>query len=139
MNEQEMRDELSRLRMQVKELQGRGTELLNEGRMWKLRFKAAHTLLRAVLLEDPFKRFLNRIYPEDEMSRTTALDGVAEVAARVDLLEKDAWTKAGGLAREFVQAADWAERAHDLENATLDKAVEFVRDWRVKFKAALGD
>lgn len=136
MNEQEMRAEIERLRMQVKDLQGRGTELLNEGRMWKLRYKSAHTLLRAALLEDPFKRFLNRIYPEDEMSRTTVLDGIAEVAARVDLLEKDAWTKAGGVAREFVAEAD---RLLDSEDAPREDIGCYIERWRDKFKAALGD
>lgn len=123
----------------VEELLVENTKLLDEARGWKLRFKAAQALLRLVLVEDPLKRFLSRVHPEDEMNRELVVQQTDELWRRVDVLEHDYWGRAAEETRLFLAALADQHIIEGVEDGSLahEKLVEFLTEWRRRLKAVL--
>lgn len=107
----------------VDELLARGTTLQNECRMWKARAIAAGEVLMVLAVETPIlHRMVGHGVTEDEVREVgyNALD----VHERIDLLERDAWTRAAQVARQMVSAYDHGDVGPD----DLDKWVGKLRE-----------
>lgn len=70
------------------QIQARCTELRDEACSLRHRLEAAETLLHHVLVDWPIRRLL----PEDAIDISEKAFAIQKVFARIQLLEKDAWT-----------------------------------------------
>lgn len=130
--------ELLILRVQVKDLQTRNSELLEESRFYKKLYVHARTFLQSVLLDSPLAARLhgagevNDKVTGDGISRTL-LAGTKIAFERLEQLEKDVNTNAAYYAREFIK------QSRDLKPFDIDTYGEFVHKWSNKFVSIVGD
>lgn len=114
---------------QVTDLQTNNTSLITNQRMWKNLYGSARALLDMVLIEIPLSY---KIYerPIEVTQSTLAL------LERITLLEKDAWTQAGPMVREFLAAYEKLQEASHLatEDAGDAMLLSFLQDWVERFK-----
>lgn len=97
--------ETTKLDARVTELQTKCTATENDRRMWKARAVAAQEILRLLVLETSIlQRMVGNGCTEAEVQ--DLVSNAAAVHARIDLLERDAWTAAGAIARELVRDVD---------------------------------
>ncbi len=89
----------------TQELLERCTALENEKRMWKARAKAAHDILTMLMMELPImNRIMGLGVTEDEIRDVTG--DAWDLHMRVDQLERDVWTGAARMVRDFIKAVD---------------------------------
>lgn len=106
------------------ELQADNTRLITELRMVRAQLNAAKAIMRVGFIERPMSQL---------MPPTGATcEDLVKLYERIELLEKDAWTMTGPLARQFVKAV----RTFDPERNDLDTMVE---EWAAKFAKLVGD
>ncbi len=124
--EQRMRDRVRALEAQVDELQARGSALENERRAWKARATATREILESLAIETPvLLRMMGQGVTTADVHdiAATALD----LSMRMEVLERDVWTRCSIIARELVSAFD-----HGDVSATPE-----MRAWVYRFRAAL--
>lgn len=116
------------------ELQADNTRLITELRMARAQLSAAKALMRVGFIERP----MSQLMPANGSS----CEDLVSLYARIELLEKDAWTMTGPLARQFVKAAKKLAEENSYRGMLLDDAsgfMSFIGEWAEKFAALVGN
>ncbi len=106
------------------ELQANNTSLVNEVRMLRAQLHAAKAVMRVAFIDRPMTKEM----PADGVEN----EDLRELYDRLELLEKDAWTQTGALAKQFVKYVKEFDPRRDDAQPVLE-------EWAEKFKALVGD
>lgn len=121
------------------ELQAHNTQLVNETRMLRAQLNAAKIVLNQSLVERPITVMMAISLGIDPGPSQYENVELKKLYDRLELLEKDAWTQTGALAKQFVKAVKvWNENKSGISQKEEDW-VSFVDEWADKFQALVGD
>lgn len=112
------------------ELQALNTDLTNEVRMLRAQLGAAKALMRVGFIERPMSMLVS---PDGAAS-----EDLMKLYERIELLEKDAWTQTGAVAKQFVKASKNVETASTL-SGQVDNLDGFIKFWAERFRSLVGD
>lgn len=129
----DLRAEVERLEARVTELQAEGSRLENERRKWKAIATATREILMRVVIDVPVAA---RVTGMGEADIRPELNEHFAALLRIEQLERDAWSGAAQLAREFIKAVEKAEAKHYDISGEADLATA-ASEYAEKFKTLL--